>query len=390
MKVGYITASISRQAGGLKDSVRWEAKALRDCGTDVEVFAAEDSDSASDLPGWEPLRVKLSIGVGPARFSYAPGLSQLLAEAELDVLASHGLWRYTSILTSKWHAQTHRPYIVSPHGMLDPWALQNSRVRKRAAALLFEDRHLSQASCIRALCAPEGEAIRGYGLTNPVAIIPNGVDLPDLALSTARPWDGIEGFAGAKVLLSIGRLHPKKNLIALLSAWKQVLVAGSREINEWRLVIGGWDDGGYAEQLKQCVREMGLTKTVWLAGPFFGENKDAAFRSASAFVLPSLSEGLPMVVLEAWSYGLPVLMTAECNLPEGFDNGAAIAIEPSVAGIGEGVGKLLALDNAERIAMGRRGRELCAQRFDWSHVARQMKDLLNWIRGGGARPDFVS
>lgn len=390
MKVGYITASISRQAGGLKDSVRLEAKALRECGAEVEVFAAEDSDSASDLAGWEPLTVKLAGSTGPARFSYAPGLSRSLVEAELDVLASHGLWRYTSIAASKWHEHTQRPYIVSPHGMLDPWALKNSRTRKRAAALLFENRHLRKAGCIRALNEPEAKAIRDYGLTNPVAVIPNGVDLPNLAVHAIPPWQSINGFAGAKTILSLGRLHPKKNLIALLHAWKQLLSAGERGIEDWRLVIGGWDDGGYAEQLKRCVKELALTKYIWVPGPLFGEKKDAAYRCASAFILPSLSEGLPMVVLEAWSYSLPVLMTPECNLPEGFAAGAAISMKSSTPGIPEGLRELLTLDDRERTSMGGRGRELCAQRFSWARIALQMKDLLQWIRGAGVRPDFVS
>jgi poly(glycerol-phosphate) alpha-glucosyltransferase len=390
MKVGYLTASISRQAGGLKDSVRLEAQALAECRTEVEVFAARDSDSAADLPDWKPLKVKLADSSGPARFSYAPALAKTLAEAELDVLSSHGLWRYTSIATSKWHARTGKPYLVSPHGMLDRWALQNSRARKRLAALLFENRHLRRANCIRALSAAEEQAVRDFGLTNPVAIIPNGVDLPTLTLPAVPPWGGIEGFAQAKVVLSIGRLHPKKNLIALLESWEGLHAAGASGIDEWRLVIGGWNDGGYADELERCVNELKLNKLVWLAGPLFGAKKDAAYRCASAFAIPSLSEGLPMVVLEAWSYSLPVLMTPECNLPEGFAASAAIAIKPTTTSIAEGLRELLAQSDSKRSSMGVRGRELCAQRFTWSRIAPEMKALLDWIRGEGERPLFVS
>lgn len=390
MKAGYVTASISRQAGGLKDSIRLEARALRGCGTKVEVFAAEDSDSVADLAGWAPLDVNLAPTWGPARFSYTPGLDRMLKDAELDVLLSHGLWRYTSMATLKWHVATRRPYVVSPHGMLDRWALQNSPFRKRVAAFLFEDRHLRNARCIRALCQSEAKAIRDYGLTNPLAVIPNGVDLPDLNIAAIPPWAGIEGFAEAKVLLSLGRLHPKKNLIALLHGWRQLLREKVSGADQWRLVVAGWDDGGYTEQLKRCVLELGLSKDVWLSGALFGEKKEAAYRCASAFVLPSLSEGLPMVVLEAWSYGLPVLMTAECNLPEGFEADAAIAIHSSADGITEGLRKLVLFDGSEGTAMGRKGRELCSRRFNWSTIAVQMNDLLGWVLNKGSRPEFVS
>lgn len=371
------------------ESMRREAHALRENGAEVEVFAARDADSAADLAPWQPLRVNLLPAMGPSRFSYAPGLASALLKANLDVLSTHGLWRYTSMSASRWHAATQRPYVVSPHGMLDPWALRNSRLRKRTAALLFEDRHLRQASCLRALCAAEATAIRDYGLGNPVAVIPNGVDKPDLGFSVTPPWNEIEGFADAKVLLSMGRLHPKKNLISLLQAWKQLRAERVEGIDEWRLVIAGWDEGGYAEELKKFAGESGLNGQVWFPGPLFGAGKDATYRSASAFVIPSLSEGLPMVVLEAWSYALPVLMTPQCNLPEGFKAKAAIAMNEPAASIAEAIRELLAMNAEDRAGTGTRGRDLCAQRFNWSRIALQMSDLLQWIRGEGERPESV-
>ena len=68
--------------------------------------------------------------------------------------------------------------------------------------------------------------------------------------------------------------------------------------------------------------------SVVFLGPQFGAEKSECYRACDAFILPSLSEGLPMTVLEAWSYAKPVLMTAECNLPEGFAAGAAVRIGP--------------------------------------------------------------
>lgn len=389
MKVGYFTASISRQGSGLAESVRREARALHESGAEVEVFAVEDADSASDLAPWQPLTVHLTPGLGPSRFSYAPGLSPALAKAKLDVLSTHGLWRYTSMAASRWHAETQRPYVVSPHGMLDPWALQNSRLRKRAAGLLFEDRHLHRASCLRALCDAEANAIREYGLRNPIAIIPNGVPEPNLGSAIPPPWSEIEGFANSKILFSLGRLHPKKNLIALLMAWRQLRSANVKGIDEWRLVIAGWDEGGYGAELKEYATESELSRQVWFPGPLFGAQKEAAYRAASGFVIPSLSEGLPMVVLEAWSYALPVLMTPQCNLPEGFKAGAAIALNESPDSIAKGIRQLLALNEGERVTMGLRGAGLCAEHFNWARIAQQMADLLRWISGKGERPATV-
>ena len=124
-------------------------------------------------------------------------------------------------------------------------------------------------------------------------------------------------------------------------------------------------------------------------GPAFGEEKEAILRSADAFILPSFSEGLPMSVLEAWAYGLPVLMTPECNLPEGFACQAALEIrsgggsfQGSDFSFQQGLRTLLEMSDLERAAMGMRGRHLVEERFTWQKVAAQMKELYEDILSG--------
>jgi len=274
--------------------------------------------------------------------------------------------------------------------MLDRWALRNSSFKKRIASLLFENRHLREATCIRALCAAEAEAIRETGLKNPVAVIPNGVEAPPpMAGQVAPPWAKVSGFGGTKVMLSLGRLHPKKNLIALLEAWRSVCDAAWPEAAEWRLVIAGLDEGGYENELKRCATELGLTESVWFAGPLYGATKQNAYRSAAAFIIPSVSEGLPMVVLEAWSYGLPVLMTAECNLPEGFAAGSALQITPNATSISEGIHVMSAMTGEQRADMGRRGKALTEQKFSWDRIGKEMASVLAWMNGQTSRPNLM-
>jgi poly(glycerol-phosphate) alpha-glucosyltransferase len=112
-------------------------------------------------------------------------------------------------------------------------------------------------------------------------------------------------------------------------------------------------------------------------GPAFGEEKEALLRSAEAFILPSFSEGLPMSVLEAWSYGLPVVMTPECNLPEGFACGAALEIRSGEGSFQDGMRILIEMTNQERAAMGMRGRRLVEERFTWPKVAARMKKIYD-------------
>ena len=122
----------------------------------------------------------------------------------------------------------------------------------------------------------------------------------------------------------------------------------------------------------------------------FNELKDVAFGASDAFVLPSLSEGLPMALLSAWAAGLPVVMTKGCNVPEGFAAGAAIAVDANPESIAEGLNTLDAMSDFERSAMGAKGRRLVEEKFAWPNAAAQMREVYDWILGRAAKPRCVS
>jgi glycosyltransferase involved in cell wall biosynthesis len=129
--------------------------------------------------------------------------------------------------------------------------------------------------------------------------------------------------------------------------------------------------------------------TVIFTGPAFGDTKDALLRRADAFILPSFSEGLPMSVLEAWSYRLPVLMTVHCNIPEGFAADAAIRIGTDPESIAEGMRLLFQSPTSDLRSLGSNGRSLVERQFTWPQVAAQMKEVYEWVLGGGPRPSHV-
>jgi glycosyltransferase involved in cell wall biosynthesis len=316
---------------------------------------------------------------GPAAFGYLPGLGRILDSERLDLLHTHGLWMYTSVACVRW-SDRRKPYVVSPHGMLAPWALRISGWKKKLAGTLYENRHLRGAACLHALNAAEAESIRRCGLRNPICIVPNGVDLaPD------KPSRGDSSHT--RSLLYLGRLHPIKGLPRLIEAWS--LVAKEAKESGWQLVIAGWDQNGHGSELRGAVDRLGLSSSVHFAGPQFGADKDATFKKASAFILPSLSEALPMTILEAWAWNLPVLITPECNMPEGSQAGAAIVIEQNVDGMATGLRRLFSMSDSERERIGSNGRKLVESKFQWSCVAEQMAAVYDWILGLGPQPDCV-
>jgi poly(glycerol-phosphate) alpha-glucosyltransferase len=132
-----------------------------------------------------------------------------------------------------------------------------------------------------------------------------------------------------------------------------------------------------------------LDSEIIFFGPAFGDDKKSLLSTADAFILPSFSEGLPMSVLEAWSYKLPVVMTPECNLPEGFAADAAIRIETGAESIALGLNSLFSMSASDLQAMGAKGRALVEERFTWKTIAAQMREVYDWMLGGGATPSSV-
>jgi poly(glycerol-phosphate) alpha-glucosyltransferase len=389
ISVGFLTASISRSAGGLFWAVPPLANGIMRSGGAVKVFSIGDAPSDGDAVHWGDVRLDVRSRRGPTAFGYAPELANALDAARLDLVHTHGLWMYPSVAASRWAARWKKPLVVSPHGMLDSWALRNAAWKKRLAGWLFENRHLQRATCLHALNDAEYEAIRGYGLTNPVAIIPNGIDLMVRDETLVRPEWAASLPDSARVLLFLGRLHPKKGLVSLLRAWGRVRCQVSAGTHRWHLVIAGWDQGGHEFELRRLAEALQLGETVRFVGPQFDAQKSASIAFADGFVLPSFSEGLPMAVLEAWARRLPVLMTPQCNLPEGFESGGAMEIAPDADRLADGLAAFFDLPEAERQAMGDRGRRLVEERFDWSAISAQMSDVYAWILGRQKKPTCV-
>ena len=347
---------------------------------------ADPSGAPPEFPAdWPVLAGRIT---GPAAFGYSPDLAcQLRPYVSKDsVIHVHGLWMYPGWLARMLAGVTGSVRIISPHGMLAPWALQNSRWKKRLAACAFERQNLRTALCLHALCAAEADNIRDCGLQNPVAIIPNGIDIPTSSKDKGEqqmPAWAVPGGQDRKILLYLGRIHPKKGLVNLLKAWREAKTA------EWVLAIAGWQEGGHQDDLQKLAAELGLQSSVIFPGPQFGEAKSACYRECDAFILPSLSEGLPMVVLEAWSHGKPVLITPECNLMEGFTAHAALRIEPKVVSIAEGLKRLFEMSDIELQTMGQRGLALVKDRFTWPKIAIQMQAVYAWARGEGPSPECL-
>jgi glycosyltransferase involved in cell wall biosynthesis len=388
LRVAHVTSWLSPQGGGIPPVVMGLARENARAGIACLIAGLRDVSVASNgsVPG---VRTILGDPIGPKAFGFSRKLEcQLAAETKADtVIHTHGLWMHPGIVARRVSRYAGSPLVISPHGMLEPWALENSRWKKRLAAWLFEYKNLRSAGCLHALCKAEARNIRSYGLRNPVAVIPNGVDLADF--SSLPPYEAIERdnprLRGKKRMLFLSRIHPKKGLPHLLRAWQKL----ASQFPDWRLLVAGSDQLGHESELKKLTSELGLLTSVMFLGPLYGETKKDALAGADIFVLPSFSEGFSMAVLEGAACGLPVMLTPQCNFPELAAAKGAVEVQPDVESCESGLRLLLSLSQDERKAMGLRGRELIQKAYTWPGIAARMIDVYAWLLRQGPKPDCV-
>ncbi len=360
------------------------ARETRLRGIRVSVAGLKDGWVSEDCRDGEFIAADI---VGPAAFGFSPDLKkQLQMQTQSGgIVHSHGLWMYPGLAARECAVKNHCRLIVSPHGMLEPWALNNSSWKKKLAGHFFEYKNLQTADCLHALCAPEAENIRRYGLKNPIAIIPNGVDMEESAPSTDAIIKKFPQIKDRRRILFLSRLHPKKGLENLLQAWKKMAPG----FKDWQLLIAGSGDPAYEKDLKNFSADLISQNHVVFLGQVNGDDKKQILSAANVFILPSFSEGFSMAILEAAAAGLPVLLTPECNFPELARADAAIEMTTDPVEIEKGLRQILELSDDQRKAMGQRGRELIKKSYTWSAIAGQMCRVYDWLAGTAAMPETV-
>lgn len=379
MKILIFTYSITRMAGGVFDAVRdlFVNDTFKNHQLKIFSFISENIDK--DRPSWKGIPMKL---YKPFPMLYSPKIRKDLLRESPDIFHMETLWRYPQLLMASWKKHKKAPIVCSPHGMLDPYIIKNQGMVKRIISNMFFQKSLEAVDCYHALCQKELEDIRAYGLKQPVAIIPNGINLPDPNLK-------FEKTDNKKHLLYLGRLHKKKGVDLLLKALATINKERKELLNDWQIDLVGWDHEGCKAELEKIVSDNRLEDKVVFHGGLFDKDKQRMYSNADGYILPSHGEGLPMTVLEAWSWKLPVIMTPECHIPEGYDADAAIKINDNVESVEEGLKTFLGMSDEERQSMGSRGYDLVRDNFTWDVSARKMIEVYEWLLGNHEKPDFV-
>lgn len=361
MRIGLLTPWGSRAGGGVFEAVALQADIIREMGGVAQVFAVDIEPVAEDELRFPAGSLSLSPKVGPGIFAYAPGLARRLVAADLDLLHLHGIWMFPSSAGATWASATGKPYVVSPHGMLDPWITGRGRWKKAIARLGYERRSWKACAAFHALTEREAKDIKAETGRDDVFVIPNAGPVPS-ALSNGFP---------APLVTYIGRIHRKKNLLSLVEGWR--LAAKPADA---RLTLAGWGDQQDVDALKAAIA---ADSSIEFIGSIFGMEKHALIARSRFVILPSLSEGLPMAILEAWAAGVPTIMTDQCNLPEGFAAGAASECGFDAESIATALSRAFAQDPDTWTIMAQAARDLAAATFSARHVATQWAQVYRQL-----------
>lgn len=369
MKLLHIVPRIDQEAAGPSYSVPRLCEVLATRGHDVELscMAARGPIPGVRLdlhPDWPILR----------RFEVSTSLARAMRRkaAEVDIVHNHSLWSMVNVASGLVVPGRHAKLVTSPRGTLSPWALSRTRHLKRVLKPL-QWRALERADLLHATSESEYADIRAQGLRVPVAVIPNGIDVPDVL--PGKEADG------RRRVLFLGRIHQTKCIDRLLRAW-QSLEGGHAE---WDLIIAGRGAEDYERQMRESARSLGL-KRVTFTGPVYGTAKSVAYRNADLFVLPSYSENFGMVVAEALAHGCPVI--ASKGTPwQGLEReSCGWWVEHDVESLAATLDAAMGLPVEELQGMGARGRLWMQRDFSWESVASRMESAYRWVLEGTGGP----
>lgn len=286
-----------------------------------------------------------------------------------DLVHLHGVFT-PQLSMAGWLCQKHNiPYVITPHGMLEPWALSYKSWKKKLYYRLLEQHLLQNSNAIHALNLLEKNNIKNLIPSNRIFVIPNGIHRQEFE-STPDPEIFYQQFLNTRsktLILFLGRIDPKKGLDLLASAFAKI----HHRFPNTHLIVAGPDSIGFLPTAQSYFAKQSCLDAVTFTGMLSGELKYAAFAASSLYVAPSYSEGFSMSILEAMAAGLPCTITTTCNFPEAADAKAASVVPLDANAISEALIKFLENPQIAR-EVGRRARDFIFADYTWNEISRKM------------------
>lgn len=375
IKVAHIINSIDKDSGGTSTYMKLIIESFEGI---VEQYLVTQHSVNNIL-----INAKVKVELIPkSKFYtfYSKELNSEIKNLDVDVFHGNGLWQSPVHYMSKIALKRKIPYIISIHGMLEPWSLTQGKLKKQLALKLFQYNDLAKAACIHATAPIEVDNIRELGLKNPIAMIPIGVRIDEFPKQIPKKESPL------KKILFLSRIHPKKGIENLIDAWR--LMDSSLRTN-WKIEIVGNGDANYIQSLKEKIVSEKLSAQIEIKPPVFGDEKINLFRDASLFVLPTFCENFGLVIAEALASYTPVITTKGAPWEDLVTYNCGWWINIGVEPLKEVLEQALLTNESKLHQMGQNGRKLIEEKYSMEVVAHQMLKLYTWILSKKNKPNFV-
>lgn len=394
MRIMHVIPGLAARTGGPPFSVVAGALALQRLGNSVTIYTTDAATTArardarggitqDEMPPYaDELDIRMFPVRAPYRLAYAPALRRALARAiaSYEVVHIHSLFLYPQYAAYReaWRAGV--PYVVSPHGALDPYLRQRGRLRKFVVDTLWQRRMLQRAAAIHVTSEEERRQIAEAGIRTRAIVVPNAVNLEVFA-SPPEPSlfrDRFLGGSNAPLVLYHGRLSEKKGLDILIDAFALLRV----ELPDARLAIVGPDDEALSRPLAEQARRLGVADAVVFTGMLRDARLASALAAADVWAMPSHGENFGIAVVEALAAGLPVVTSPYVNIAGEIANaGAGVIADLTAEAFAQAIAALLR-EPDQRAALHGRAREF-AQWYDWRTMGERLYAFYESVRTPG-------
>lgn len=380
MRILHVIREMDPKTGGPPRVVEGLAVASAQAGHDVEIAAIGTATAQWPRLSQNGVKLNLFEASPPGFLGGSAGLSNFVnrVAGRFDVIHVHGVWDKCLRDAGQAAQREGKPLLISVHGMLDPWSMRRSRLKKTAALHLLGVRSfLDNASAIFCGTADEAAKAEPLHIRAPIGVLANGYAPLAIGpgsrtsrerLNATRPkvadW--------SRIILFYSRIHPKKGVDLLVEAFAQI---AQRFPDTGLLVAGIAQDAAYAATIEARIESLGLGSRIDFTTDLTGTDSLFVLQACDIFALPSHQEGFSMAVVEAMACGKPVLVTDQCHVNEISSWRAGVVVPVSVEGLVSGLAQLLALDDTALEQTGARGRAIALEQFSWPAIAARLHGI---------------
>ncbi|MBF0282123.1 MAG: glycosyltransferase [Zetaproteobacteria bacterium] len=376
MNILFIVPDYSVTSSGITTVVSQLAEHLLQYDSELKVIVTGvGTSNLSEKSGviFDFIQSKRTGKVGEWRLGLEDKITDMVKKYDISVIHVHGVWRAANLAGLAVAKKNNIPVVLSPHGMLEPWQWQEQgflkKYKKIAYLNLFFRNRMPNNLVFHAITEGERESLLRQFQGHDVISIPNSIDMDE------KNYRNLDRVKLNSTILFIGRLHPVKGVDILLEAFYK---AGLEK--HWKLqIIGPEENAEYVKSLKSFVIEKRLEDRVEFLGPVFGEEKLKILQSAWVHVLPSYSEVVGMVNLEASKCKVPSITTHETGLLD-WEKGGGYLIHPNVEQIAESINKASQWSASERSTRGKASFDFVCRCYSWKAVLPQWKQMYLSLR----------